>query len=296
MKVRELVALGALVLVLAITGVWWALALWPLPGEAPAWLLRTRAVCFGSAANGLPTTAGWMALIGQPLYMLATLWLIWGETVARGLRGLAGFRTGRAALHGSAVLLLAGLAAAGVRVARAAGTSLASASLPPVPPADVPRLDRPAPPLELVDQRGQTVTLEQFRGRAVLLTFAYAHCQTVCPLVVQDVLRAAERARDLEPPPAVLVVTLDPWRDRPARLAAIAEHWRLGGGTDARVLSGEVPAVEATLDRWQVARQRSPKTGEVRHPALVYVIDRRGRIAFAVSGSATTIEALARRL
>ena len=74
--------------------------------------------------------------------------------------------------------------------------------------------------LALTDQCGREVTLESFRGRPVLVTFAYAHCETVCPLVVADVLAArAPLARD---PPAVLIVTLDPWRDTPSRLASIA--------------------------------------------------------------------------
>lgn len=291
MKSRELTALGALAGILAITGVWWALALWPLPGDAPAWLLRTRVVCFGSAANGLPTTAGWMALIGQPLYMLATLWLIWGEVVAGGLRAIARSPAGRAALDGSGVLLAAGLAAAGYRVA-SAGTRAAGDAPARIAPAEVPRLDRRAPPLALVDQRGRPVTLDRFRGRPVLLTFAYAHCETVCPLVVQDLLRARDRTADLDP--AVLVITLDPWRDTPARLPSIALTWRLG--TEALVLSGAVADVERTLDGWNVARERNLRTGDVTHPALVYVIDRNGRIAYLVNGNAETLEALVRRL
>src|SRR3970282_255505 len=106
LKSRELTALGALALIFALTGRWSARALWPLPGDAPGWLVRPRAVCFGSVANGLPTTAGWMALIGQPLYMLATLWLIWGEALADGLRALAGSRARPGVLAGPPPLLL----------------------------------------------------------------------------------------------------------------------------------------------------------------------------------------------
>ena len=47
-------AVGALGAVAAITMSWWALALWPVPTGAPAWLERTRQVCFGSTASGLP--------------------------------------------------------------------------------------------------------------------------------------------------------------------------------------------------------------------------------------------------
>jgi protein SCO1/2 len=294
LKSRELTALGALAGILAITGVWWALALWPLPGDAPGWLVRTRAVCFGSVSNGLPTTAGWMALIGQPLYMLATLWLIWGEVLAAGLRALATSRSGRAVLQGSALVLVVALVAAGVRVAHAATGAPAGAELPVVAAADVPRLDRTAPPLALVDQGGRRVTLAQFRGRPVFVTFAFGHCETVCPLIVHDVVRAQAGLAELEP--VVLVVTLDPWRDTPSRLPAIARQWGLGA--HAFALGGPVADVERTLDAWSVGRKRNLRTGEVTHATLLYVIDRDGRIAFALAGGvgAATIAGLARRL
>lgn len=291
---RELTALGALATILAITGAWWALALWPLPGDAPGWLVRTRAVCFGSVSNGLPTTSGWMALIGQPLYMLATLWLIWGEVVGGALRGLAASRAGRGVLRGSALVLVAALVAAGVRVADAATATPAGAVIPAVAADDLPRLERAAPSLALVDQQGRTVTLAQLRGRPVFVTFAFAHCETVCPLIVHDVLRAQARLAELDP--VVLVVTLDPWRDTPARLPAIASQWGLGA--HAFVLSGPVAEVERTLDAWSVGRERNLQTGEVTHATQLYVIDREGRIAFAVAGGAgaATIAELARRL
>jgi cytochrome oxidase Cu insertion factor (SCO1/SenC/PrrC family) len=256
--------------------------------------VRTRAVCFGAVANGLPTNAGWMALIGQPVYMLATLWLISGQSLHGGLRTLAGFPAGRGVLRSSATVIIVGLAAAGVRVAQAA--TMVPAGAPPsgIAAADVPRLDQPAPPLALIDQHEQRVTLEQFRGRVVFVTFAFAHCATICPLVVHDVLRA--QADLPERNAAVIVVTLDPWRDAPSRLPAIAAQWDLGA--DAHVLSGDVTDVDRTLDAWHVGRARDLRTGDVTHAALVYVIDRSGRIAFAVTAAsgAATFGGLARRL
>jgi cytochrome oxidase Cu insertion factor (SCO1/SenC/PrrC family) len=121
----------------------------------------------------------------------------------------------------------------------------------------------------------------------VLVGFAFAHCQTVCPLIVSDML-GAQRAIEDEPP-AVLIVTLDPWRDTPSRLPSMAEQWKLGGA--AHVLSGDPETVERTLNAWRVPRVRNQKTGDIVHPAMVYVIDRHGRIAYAVSGSAEALAA-----
>jgi hypothetical protein len=67
---RGRAAVSALVAIVAVTAAWWALALWPVGGSAPDWLLRTREVCFGATADTLPDAGGWILLVGQPAGML----------------------------------------------------------------------------------------------------------------------------------------------------------------------------------------------------------------------------------
>lgn len=290
MRARELAAVGALALIAAITVAWWAFALWPLPAEAPGWLARTRYVCFGTTASGLPNGGGWVLLIAEPLSLTALLLAVWGGAVRDGLRAAAARPWGRAALRLSVVALLVGVTAAAWRVRSVFASGLPE--LAAFAPETYPRLDRPAPPLALEDHRGDSVTLDRFRGRPVLLTFAYAHCQTVCPLLVHDVRAARRRADELAP--VALVVTLDPWRDVPTRLPHIAESWGLE--EDEHLLGGSVDAVEEALDAWNVARFRDPNTGEVEHPSLVYLLDSDGRIAYAAAGGADLLTALLERL
>jgi cytochrome oxidase Cu insertion factor (SCO1/SenC/PrrC family) len=291
MRARGGVALGLLAAILAVTAAWWALALWPLPADAPGWLARTRWVCFNSPPQGLPDAGGWLLLVAQPLSMIGALLVIWGDGVRDDLRMVLASETGRGATLIVAAALAAGVGATGVRIAQAADRP--AAALPPgAPPATHPRLDRPAPPLVLTDQHGRAFDLARWRGRSVLVTFAFAHCTAICPLVVHDALRARDLAADLRP--AIAVVTLDPWRDPPARLPAIARNWRLEG--EAVALSGSIAAVERTLDAWQVGRARDPRTGDVAHPPLTYIVDRDGRIAYATTGDATTLAELLKRL
>ena len=80
-KAREQAAVATLAVILVITASWWALALWPAGDAAPAWMLRTRNACFGTAETGLPDGGGWMALMGQPLSMLLVLFAVWGRDV-----------------------------------------------------------------------------------------------------------------------------------------------------------------------------------------------------------------------
>jgi protein SCO1/2 len=288
----ERAALAALSALLVITAGWWALALWPLPDRAPEWLARARTACFGSDPSGLPDASGWVLLIGQPAGMLAALLIVWGGSVAGGLRRVAASRAGRAALTVCAASLLVAAGAVFARVSEARARAAPIAVEQGADTTDLVRLDSQAPPLELVDQRGRTLSLSDLRGRVVILTFAYGHCETVCPLTVREVVRAARIAADVAP--AVVVVTLDPWRDTPSRLRHLAVRWGLE--PNGFVLGGSPAQVERTLDDWSVARDRNSKTGELVHGTTVYILDRVGRLAYAAAPRAHTLAELVHRL
>ncbi|MDH3291262.1 MAG: SCO family protein [Gemmatimonadota bacterium] len=274
---REWGPLGALALIIAVTVAWWALALWPLPTEAPEWLYRTRNVCFGVAGNGLPDASGWMLLIAEPITMVAILAFLFGEGLRRGFRLLARARVGQTVLVGAILGVAVGLGAVAARVHAATSSTEEWFAVT----ADMlARLDDPAPSLGLLDQVGNRVTLEQFRGRPLLVGFAFAHCTTVCPRVVQDVQRARRRLGDGGI--GALIVTLDPVRDTPSRLPGMAQQWNLDPGT--LVASGPINDVERVLDEWGVPRERDPLTGDVVHPALVLVIDAEGVIRYRTPG------------
>ena len=218
---RAWAALSALAVIIAITASWWALALWPA-ADAPAWLTLTRETCFGTAATGMPDAGGWMVLSGQPLGMLLVLFAGWGSDVSAGLRAALQRVSGQLALGVTTALLIGGAFGVVVRVGVGDTRSFASSPTEDVA-VQLNRLSDTPKPISLVDQSGRTVTLEQFRGRPVLVTFAYAHCETVCPVLVSEVLGARDALAS--PKPVVLIVTLDPWRDTPSVLAGLAQRW-----------------------------------------------------------------------
>src|SRR5581483_2520527 len=51
----------------------------------------------------------------------------------------------------------------------------------------------PAPNFTLVDQQGQQVSLAQFRGQPVVLTFLYTHCPDACPLIADQIRQATDQ-------------------------------------------------------------------------------------------------------
>lgn len=268
----------------SVTLLWWALAFADLDG-APAWLVRTQLICFGSSRDTLPEPYGWVALIVGPAGMLGGLLAIFRHDLMRAIAVL------RASLGGTlvivAVLITTSAHAAYIvqRIHNARAVQEAERSIPTqaeAMPEGWPRGAEPAPEIDLVDQYGAAVTLASLRGKVVVLTYAFAHCQTICPTLVKRVQGAAgELPVDVE----LLIVTLDPWRDTPSALPGIAQGWKLG--VRQRVLSGEADRVNAVLDAYKVPRARDAKTGEVAHPALVSVIDAHGKLAYTLNGPST---------
>lgn len=283
-------ALTALAVVLVITAAWWALALWPVGADEPEWLIRTRGACFGSHRGGLPDTGGWILLVGEPLGMLAMLGAIWGRSLRRDLRRIAARRAWRIAVAVVMAVPLITTVLLGARAARVLASSDVSAVSVRTAPAPQ-RMDLEAPIVSLVDQDGRRTSFADFRGQTTLLTFAYGHCSTVCPSIVND-LRAARRTAN-RPDVPLVIITLDPWRDTPDRLPTLAQHWGLGARD--RMLSGSLPEVETALDMLGIGRRRDDVTGDIDHATTTLILNDRGRIAWRVDGSAFGVADLLRR-
>jgi protein SCO1/2 len=267
----------ALLLILVITAAWWALALWPVGAVEPAWLLRTRAACFGSAPGGLPDAGGWILLIGEPIGMLGVLLAVWGGALRADLGRMRANRWWRIGMVAVGAVGVVGIGVFGQRVAFGMGFGMSR----PVPPSGAPiavNIDGSA--FELTDQHGRRMSPADFPGRPVLLTFAFGHCTTVCPTVVHDLRSARVGANRPEVP--LVIISLDPWRDTPARLPSLASVWELG--PEDRVLSGSVDEVERTLDALGIGRRRNGTTGSIEHLGTVMVLDHRGYIKWRLDG------------
>jgi cytochrome oxidase Cu insertion factor (SCO1/SenC/PrrC family) len=268
---------GALIVWMGATLFWWAFAFAPLPPEPPPWLTAARQACFGAPASGLPDAAGWIMLVLAPAMLFGALVAVWGRDVGGVLARALASRWGRAGLAvlvltaGTEAIWVADRIATAARIERVELGPAAAAALP----AEYPRATAPAPGFALVDQHGATVDPAHLRGRPIVLSFVFAHCATVCPMVVET-LKRATAAPD---PPVMLLVTLDPWRDRPSALAALAGRWQLP--PHAHVLSAARAGDVVDVARaYAVPFSRDEATGDITHPVLVFVIDREGRLAY----------------
>jgi protein SCO1/2 len=71
----------------------------------------------------------------------------------------------------------------------------------------------------LADFNGKPRSLEEFRGKVVVLFFGYTHCPVVCPTTLADLAQVMRMLGKDADRVQVLFVTVDPERDRPELLA-----------------------------------------------------------------------------
>ena len=272
-------------LYISLLGIWliatmslWGLAFFHLPEATPEWVLRAQSACFGTNENGLPDGYGWMVLIFSPLSFLIAMFVVFKDQIAEEFSQLLDASSGRFLLTLVSLTVIAQAVWVTSRIVEGIAISNTdyAYSTSEEFPENYPRLNREAMSFNLVDHNGKDINLDSLKGRVVFITFAFAHCKTICPSIVKSVSNTQDKLSHL--PLSSLIITLDPWRDTPNNLASQAKRWKLG--ENAHFLSGDVDSVRKVLDDYSVARERDMKTGDVTHPALVYVLDTKGKIAY----------------
>lgn len=138
--------------------------------------------------------------------------------------------------------------------------------------------DDPAPPFQLVDQDGNPRSLEDLRGKVVLLDFIWTRCPGPCPILtglhvdVQRKLPASIRDRV-----QLVSISLDPVRDTPTVLREYASR-RGADLANWSFLTGEPDVVDAVIKSYGVGSAKTPD-GQVEHVVATFLIDPGGRIA-----------------
>ncbi len=151
--------------------------------------------------------------------------------------------------------------------------------------AEVP--DTAAPELALREEGGATVRLSALRGQPVVLAFLDSTCSPGCVLVAQQIRGALD---DLPRPVPVVLVSVDPRADTPARVRAFLTHVGLAG----RVHYLLAPA-SALAKAWRAYRVTTPSAGRAAFERALHVllIDPRGEERVLYEQEQLTPEALA---
>lgn len=134
-----------------------------------------------------------------------------------------------------------------------------------------------APAIDLRNYLGKRVTLAQYRGRAVFVTFLYANCPDVCPLIASNLRVALNLLGKRASQVRVIAVSVDPRGDTPAAVARfVRAHEMLGR---MQYLIGSASELARTWKAWSVGSKREAGQPQlVAHDALVYGIGASGKL------------------
>lgn len=133
------------------------------------------------------------------------------------------------------------------------------------------------------DATGAERTLASLAGRVQVVTMLYTSCAYACPRLMLDMKRIeAELGDALAPDVGFVVVSIDPARDTPERLAGFAAGSRLDPGRWT-LLAGDDDAV-LELAALLGVRYRESAPGEFIHGNVLTVLDRRGEIVHRQEG------------
>ena len=147
-----------------------------------------------------------------------------------------------------------------------------------------------APDFQLTDQFGKTITLSQFKGKPIILTFLYTHCPDQCPLIAEKLhvvmLNLGSHAQNI----AVLAVSTDPQRDTIAAAINFSQahrmlnYWHYLIGTHAQL--------SPIWSSYSVYAAPTPTTtgGTISHTTAIFIIDKQGRERVYLGDDATSAQ------
>jgi protein SCO1/2 len=131
--------------------------------------------------------------------------------------------------------------------------------------------------LELTDHDGKRRTLEDFKGKVIVLFFGFTHCPDACPTTLAELATVAKELGPDAQRMQVLIVTVDPERDTPEVLQKYVPAFNpsfLG-------LYGTPAETAAAAKEFKVYVQKQPQPGgsyTVDHSAGTFIFDREGRL------------------
>ncbi|HKK02498.1 MAG TPA: SCO family protein [Gammaproteobacteria bacterium] len=153
---------------------------------------------------------------------------------------------------------------------------------PPAPPEHARLLStpRPVPAVPALDHRGADFGRADYEGRWTIVFFGFTHCPDICPTTL-NVLAGARRLLDDLPEaarPAVTMISVDPGRDTPERLAEYVPffHPEFRG---VHVAAQHLPELARSFGAAYAYAPLEDENYTVDHTASVFLVDPEARVA-----------------
>jgi protein SCO1 len=141
-----------------------------------------------------------------------------------------------------------------------------------------------APEFTLRDQDGKRVSMAEYRGKPVVVTYTYTHCKETCPLQAQMIRGALD---DLGHDIPALAISVDPFGDSPASARAFLAKQKMTGRM--RYVLGTRRQLQPVWRGFAI----QPQLRDSEHQAYITLVDRKGMQRVAVAINQTSPEDLA---
>jgi protein SCO1 len=141
-----------------------------------------------------------------------------------------------------------------------------------------------APDFSLENQDGERVSMRDFRGQPVIVTFLYTTCEDTCPVQAQTVRGALDELGEDVP---AIAIAVDPPRDTPERARAFLSEQRALGRLDF------VLGTRAELKPLWKGFYVRPQSVTQEHNARFTLVDERGFQRVGYPGFEATAERIA---
>jgi protein SCO1/2 len=124
--------------------------------------------------------------------------------------------------------------------------------------------EEPVPilPFNLLDQQANAFSQEQFQDQWTLLFFGFSHCGGFCPTTLAMLDQLVDQLEaDVAEQTQVVMVSVDPERDTPERLAEY-----MGNFDPAFIgVTGDYPSIRLLSEQFYIAIQQADKVNEGEH-------------------------------
>lgn len=148
--------------------------------------------------------------------------------------------------------------------------------------------------LVLADPSGRTRTLDEFKGKVVVVFFGFTQCPDVCPTTMAELAQIKQSLGADGDRIQGIFVTVDPERDTPELLEAYVKNF----DPSFVALRGDLAQTQAVAKEFKVyfakVAGRTPGSYTIDHTAGSYVFDPKGRVRLflrhGTGGSAVTAD------
>lgn len=133
-----------------------------------------------------------------------------------------------------------------------------------------------APDFELRDEQDRPVSMRELRGKPVVVTFLYSHCEDTCPITAQTVRGALDELGHDVP---AIAISVDPPNDTPASARKFLAQQRTSGRI--RFVLGSRAQLRPLWKGFFITPQRIKQE----HMARITLVDAQGlqRVGYPIS-------------